>query len=436
MTYPIWRECEGLEFSKVNQSADFDVLIVGGGYSGLWSAFHLLDANSSLRIAICEAKSIGFGASGRNGGWASTEYPVSRTTLRKRYGVSAIAHLERALSDSIKAIGQFATLHAPGTNFVKSGTVTFARNDAQLKRLNASEDAGVWISGEELGELIKVNGALGGRFNPECATIQPFELLVGLARYLVSKGVQIFTNTEAKITKNSVFANSHKLTAPVIVNATEAFGENPRSFIPLYSLMVATEPLPEDFWRIVGNHSRFTFAEFSHLINYAQRTADNRLAIGGRGATYPYGSNLKIKKESTARVHEQIRNLAHSWFPALRDFRFTHAWGGPVAITRDWEPYVQWDPKVGLGRLGGYAGDGVTLSYLASKILSEEILEIQSDLRSLHFVNREIRRWEPEPIRYIGVNALVKLSGIADKEERLTGRASLLNRVIEPLILR
>jgi glycine/D-amino acid oxidase-like deaminating enzyme len=135
-------------------------------------------------------------------------------------------------------------------------------------------------------------------------------------------------------------------------------------------------------------------------------------------------------------VHDTIRSLLRSWFPILRDVNFTHSWGGAVAITRDWEPYLQWDPKSGFGRLGGYAGDGVTMSSLAAKILAHEILDAKNELRNLHFVNRKIRRWEPEPIRYLGVNALVKLSGIADTEERITGRASLLNRVIEPLILR
>jgi glycine/D-amino acid oxidase-like deaminating enzyme len=200
--------------------------------------------------------------------------------------------------------------------------------------------------------------------------------------------------------------------------------------------MVATEPLDDATWDQIGNKSRFTFAENSHMVNYAQRTRDNRIAIGGRGATYPFGSKLSDAKESTRRVHETIRALLKSWFPILSDVKFTHAWGGAVAITRDWEPYVQWNPETGLGRLGGYAGDGVTMSHLAAKILAYEILDAPTELRNLHFVNQKIRNWEPEPIRYVGVNTLVKLSGMADTEERITGRASLLNRVIEPLILR
>ena len=436
MTQPLWRADDGLAFEEVKCSADFDLVIIGGGFSGLWSAFHLIAADSSLRIAICEAEKIGFGASGRNGGWASTEYPVSRATLRKRYGDGAVSLLERSLSESVAAIGEFASKFAPRAEFVKSGTVVFARNRAQLARLRNAEYAGNWLGSAALVESINVAGALAGRFNPECATVQPFELLVGLAKYLAGKGVRIFTNTKASEVAGGALANSYQLRAPIVIRATEAFGAPGRRFIPLYSLMVATEPLPNSFWDEVGNKNRFTFAEFSHLVNYAQRTADNRLAIGGRGATYPFGSKLRIEKESTVAVHQHIRSMARSWFPSLVDFRFTHAWGGPVAITRDWEPYVQWDRGSGRGSLGGYAGDGVTMSYLAARALAASILGIDDDSRRLHFVDRVSRNWEIEPLRYLAVNTLVKLSGVADREEALSGRPSILERVIAPVILR
>ena len=149
----------------------------------------------------------------------------------------------------------------------------------------------------------------------------------------------------------------------------------------------------------------------------------------GRGATYPYGSRLDTRKESVASVHERLRVLARHWFPVLHDIRFTHSWGGAVAITRDWEPFLIWNRREGIGKIGGYVGDGVTMSYLAAKTLAGEILEIDSPLRKLHFINRKIRKWEPEPLRYLGVNSLVKLSAIADREESLTGRASVVNRV-------
>jgi glycine/D-amino acid oxidase-like deaminating enzyme len=200
--------------------------------------------------------------------------------------------------------------------------------------------------------------------------------------------------------------------------------------------MIASEVLSNEIWNQIGVKNRFTFAEGTHLVNYAQRTADNRLAIGGRGASYPFGSKLIEEREMTNSVHQSLEKMAKRWFPVLKNVKFTHAWGGAVAITRNWEPYVQFDKSTGFARLGGYAGDGVTMSYLASKILADLIVGRESNVTNLHFVNREIRKWEIEPLRYLAVNSLVKLSGIADKEEARTGRPSLVSRLISPLILR
>ena len=434
---PLWSDSPSrLTISAPSLEGFFDVAIIGGGFSGLWSAFHLKKLDPSLKIAIFEAKSLGYGASGRNGGWASSEYPVHKETLKKRIGASLTTQLFEALDQSIDEIGDFSKNHSE-VGFAKSGSLYFARNRAQLSRLKSKADErNLWLSSSEVKERLNVTGALGGVLNPSCATVHPFNLVMALAAHLQSKGVSIFENSWASPVSGGVLVNSAFIKAPVVIQATEAFAAPGREFIPLYSLMVATEPLSESIWAEIGNSERFTFAENSHMVNYAQRTVDNRIAIGGRGATYPFASKLQESKESTAKVHETIRSLLRSWFPILRDVDFTHSWGGAVAITRDWEPYVQWDPKSGFGKLGGYAGDGVTMSHLAAKVLAHEILNKGSDLRNLHFVNRKIRRWEPEPIRYLGVNALVKLSGIADTEERITGRASLLNRVIEPLILR
>jgi glycine/D-amino acid oxidase-like deaminating enzyme len=433
----LWADSSSEISYSLNHSDSYDVAIIGGGFSGLWSAYHLQQLDPQLSIVIFEAQRIGFGASGRNGGWASSDYPVYRSTLEKRHGRENTTALFNAITRSIDEIGEFAQKYAPSASFVKSGTLMFARNIAQERRLQDSQDAlHTWKEKSELEEMIRIRDARGGLFNSECATINPIGLVQGLSKYLLAKGVTICEGVYATTTEDGVLANSSHVSAPIVIQATEVFGAHEREFIPLYSLMVATQPLSDAQWREIGVDSRFTFAEGSHLINYAQRTTDNRLAIGGRGATYPLNSKLILEKEVTDSVHESLRNLAKTWFPALRNVDFTHSWGGAIAITRNWEPYVQFDGARGFGRLGGYAGDGVTMSHLSSKILAHLITGQKSELTNLHFVNKKVRKWEPEPLRYLAVNSLVKLSGIADKEEARTGRPSLVSKIIAPLILR
>lgn len=428
---------ESLIASPGEPNVSYDIAIIGGGFSGLWSAFHLIKDNPNLKIAVFEGKNYGFGASGRNGGWVSTDYPVSRSTLEKRYGTTATELLFSALQRAIAEIGEFSRAHAPLAHFVKSGTVMFARNQAQEIRLRQqADDLHIWQSKLELEQKIRVNGARGGLFNPECATVDPMGLLSGLFEYLKNSEVQLFDHSYATAVSGGVLVKSRIVQAPVVIQATEAYGAPGRDFIPLYSQMVATEPISSEIWDEIGANERFTFAEGSHLINYAQRTSDNRLAIGGRGATYPYKSKLRDAKEMTAAVHENIKDLARRWFPQLKDVEFTHAWGGAVAITRQWEPYIQFNPQTGFGRIGGYAGDGVTMSYLAAKTLADLVNERRNQLTQLHFVNAPVRKWEFEPLRFASVNSLVKLSGFADKEEAITKRPSVVSKLIAPLILR
>lgn len=433
VTGALW-QAEKIRISREDLNSQYDICIIGGGFSGLWSAHHLLNLDPSLKIAIFEAREFEFGASGRNGGWASGEFPVSKDSLISRIGEAKTTQLLEALNHSIDEIAEFSDA---SVGVAKAGSLYFARNSAQLSRLSERvDDDHIFLSANEASEMLNVEGIKGGLFTKNCATINPFNLIKFLVHSLSKRGVHLFENSFASATNGGVLVNSSYIKAPVVIQATEAFGDPGREFIPLYSLMVATEPISDSVWKEIGNSSRFTFAEASHMVNYAQRTTDNRIAIGGRGATYPFGSKLNPAKEKTAKVHATIRSLLVSWFPVLKDIQFTHAWGGAVAITRDWEPYLHWDRESGFARLGGYAGDGVTMSYLASKILAHEILEKPSELSELHFVNRKIRKWEPEPIRYLGVNALMKLSGLADKEERITGRKSFVDRVISPLILR
>ena len=403
-----------------------DVAIIGGGFTGLWSAFYLKTLDPSVRVVILEAERIGFGASGRNGGWCSALYPTSE----------GYAQIRPHLVDSIDQIGAFAKEHAPEVGFIKSGTITVARNRAQLARIEESTSPyESYLNKAALDSRIKMNGALGGLYTPDCAVIHPGRLVRALADYVEKLGVVIYENSRAlTIEPNLVKCSGASVRATSIIKATEVFSQNPRSHAPIYSLMVATEPLSEKIWDEIGLAQRESFSEALHLVNYGQRTIDNRLAVGGRGARYLFGSRLRAKHELDSRVHNEIIELVRNWFPILKKTRFTHRWGGAVSIPRDWHPYISWDKGCRIGRAGGYSGDGVSLSHLSGKTLAHLILERDHPITSLPHVNWRNPMWEPEPLRWLGVNGSVLATDLADREEALTRRPSLIAKALNSFI--
>jgi glycine/D-amino acid oxidase-like deaminating enzyme len=242
-------------------------------------------------------------------------------------------------------------------------------------------------------------------------------------------GVTIYEQTTVRrIAPRVADTDRGRVTAQVVVRATEGYtpslaGQR-RSIVPMYSLMVATEPLPEATWQQIGLRHRETFSDKRHLRIYGQRTADGRLAFGGRGAPYHYGSRVEPHFAQDPRVHAMLRRVLLDMFPVLAGTRFTHAWGGNLGIPRDWYPSLSYDPGTGLAHAGGYVGDGVATANLAGRTLAELITGQVSELQSLPWLRRQSPRWEPEPLRWLGVNAGTLVFAMADRAEARTGRPS------------
>jgi glycine/D-amino acid oxidase-like deaminating enzyme len=198
--------------------------------------------------------------------------------------------------------------------------------------------------------------------------------------------------------------------------------------------MIATEPLPEPVWEQIGLAGRPTFADYRHLIIYGQRSADGRMVFGGRGAPYHFGSRVRASYDRVPRVFAALRRALVELFPVLRDVPITHQWGGPLGIARDWHASVHFDAATGLAAAGGYVGDGVSTTNLAGRTLADLITGRSSELTRLPWVGHRSRRWEPEPLRWLGANAGLRVVTLADAEERVTGRPSVLARLAAPLL--
>ena len=440
MNRSLWRGDEQIAMrNTLSSNKSVDVAIIGGGFSGLWSAYHLKQIQPSLNIAIFEKNYVGFGASGRNGGWASAEYPTSSSRLIKEHGVQVYQNLRRSLIESIDEIGQIAKSNNWQIEYAKGGSLVFATNNAQLNRISQDLDnEHNFLNTVEAKQLLNVNNIKGGLFTPHCAALNPFKLTRALAKYLEDKGVEIFENSKVdQISDKKILVNGFEIDCHISIRATEAFTARKwmkNQQIPIYSLMVATEPLTSEQLIQVGNLQRATFQEACHLITYAQITGDNRLAIGGRGVRYKLFSRLSERSEVDNRMHSALERRALRWFPQLDGIKFQYRWGGPVALTRRWQSYLNFDQTSGRAAIGGYVGDGVTLSYLAAKTLAQKINNIK--IADLPFVDQKIGKWEPEPIRYLAVNAGFKATVAADFEERISNRPSFIAKLVDPLINR
>ncbi|HVT42633.1 MAG TPA: FAD-binding oxidoreductase [Acidimicrobiales bacterium] len=435
----------------LSEDLTVDVCIVGAGFTGLWTAHALALADPTLRVVVLEREVAGYGASGRNGGWCSALFATSDAALARLYGVDAMRAMRRAMQETVDVVGASAAAEGIACDFVKGGTVDLVRSEAQRARARAElEEARAlgtpeedlrWLEADEARSLVGATDVLGATFTPHCAALQPARLARGLADAVERRGVRIYEHTEvlelAAGQPATVRTRGGTVRADVVVRATEAwtatlpgFG---RDIVPVYSLMVATEPLGDDFWASAGLASRPTFADHRHMIIYGQRTADGRLAFGGRGAPYHYGSAVCPEFDAEPRVHALLRQTLTELFPDLARARFTHAWGGPLGIPRDWHSSVGLDRARGLAWAGGYVGDGVATTNLAGRTLADLITGTDSALTHLPWVGHRSPPWEPEPLRWLGVNGALVGMKLADRSEERRGRPSRVARVLTRL---
>ena len=423
-----------------------DVAIVGAGFTGLWTAWHLLHQDPALRVVVVEREIAGWGASGRNGGWCSALFAASWSRIRAEHGRDAAVALRRALERTVDDVAAWCDQQAVDADVAKGGTLTFARGPAQVQRVRehvaTDHDAGgsdtVWLDAQATTERIAATGVDGAAFTPHCAAIQPAKLVRGLARAVDFLGGHIYERTRAlAIDPGVVRTDRGNVRADIVVQATEGYTPDlagrSRLLAPVWSLIVATEPLPADVWARIGWRQRETVSDGRHLIIYAQRTADDRIVFGGRGAPYRFGSRTSGTRghhRTFRRLEEELRLL----FPPAADARITHRWGGVLGVPRDWMPSVGLDRDHGVAWAGGYVGDGVGCSALAGRTLGDLILGCDTDLTRLAWVGHQWPLWEREPLRWAGVRGVNAVMASADRTEARTGRPSRRAALVSRLV--
>lgn len=428
-----------------------DVVIVGGGFTGLWTAYYLKRHQAGARVVVVEREIAGFGPSGRNGGWVSAGIAGQWGVYASRTGTDAVSRAERTTYAAVDEIGEVIKRERIDCGFEKGGMLAVATSEPQAARLRgelqAARARGLGredrreLSPAELQEMAHLPACRFAVHSPHAARVDPARLARGLAEACERAGVVIYERTDAlEVRPRSVRCSGGTVTAEHVIRATESYttelpGERLR-YLPLYSLMIATEPLGEEVWEEIGWRDGLVIRDLHHLFFYAQRTRDGRIAIGGRGAPYHLSQPISESRERDPAVRSRLEETIRRQFPAAARAAITHHWGGPLAVPRDWCMAINHDRASGFGWAGGYSGHGVVAANIAGRTLADLALERDSELVSLPWVGHRARSWEPEPLRFLASRAIVELLGSADRQEDRTGRTALRPRLLAPVLPR
>lgn len=425
-----------------------DVCIIGAGYTGLWTAYYLKQAAPDLNILVVEKEFAGFGASGRNGGRLSGGFAWNHARYAARSGPESVKDMVRAMNATVDEVIRVAEAEGIDADIRRTDELMVATTPAQMVRARAevahrhawAETRVHMIGADDLSARIRIPNALGAMVVQGVARVQPAKLVRGLAMAVERLGVTIAEGTSAlTLGAGVVETDQGTVKARHILRCTEGFTATlpglKRDWLPMNSAQIVTDPLPDDVWQEIGWQAEEILGDFANAYCYCQRTREGRITVGARGTPYKFGSRLDANGAPDGATIARLTEILNRHFPAARGVGISHGWCGVLGVPRDWCATVGHDPATGMGWAGGYVGVGVSTSNLSGRTLADLVLGRDTALTRLPWVNHRVRRWEPEPLRWLGVHGLYALLVAADRREALTGGppsriARLANKVM------
>lgn len=423
-----------------------DVAVVGAGFTGLWTTRELLRRDPSRDVLVLEAETVGFGASGRNGAWLTNGLGVSPTELARRTSPGAARATVEATRETVHRVIAATQEDGIDAHVRRSGLLRIARGRQEapalehgyqaMAALGLADDLTV-LTATELADRVRVTGAHGALADPHAAAIHPGRLVRGLAERVEQLGATIVEGTrvtavqprpsgagpDADVVVTTPTGTVH---AGAVVLACEAWlPQLPgyrRAVLPVYSLVIMTEPVPDERWERIGWAGHELLSSHRLTVDYLSRSVDGRVLFGGRGAPYHLGSRISPRFDQHPPTHTALAEMLTSWFPDLAGVAISHRWGGPLGMPRDWCPNVRYDPATGIGAAYGYTGQGVAASNLAGNVLADLIVTGDTSYRDLPIVGHRSRRWEPEPVRWLAARSLQRALLRLDDRTARTGR--------------
>ncbi|WP_217450804.1 NAD(P)/FAD-dependent oxidoreductase [Vogesella oryzae] len=426
-----------------------DVVIVGAGYTGLWTAYYLKQLAPALDVVVLEAHTAGYGASGRNGGWVIGEL-AGEDRLLAGLDAGQRAACLALLRDIPAEVGRVVAREGLDCDFRHGGVLyCAARYPEQATRLRAQlahwhahghgpQDF-AWLEVAALQQQLRLAQPYGAVFSPHVATIQPAKLVRELRRCVQALGVRLYEHSPVSaIRPHEAVTAQGRVRARWVVPALEAYTAGVTGVraqqIAVQSMIIATEPLPPALWAQIGLAHGQAFSEWSRLVSYGQRTRDNRLVFGARGG-YRFGGKLRASFALTADEVALRRKLMLELFPMLAQARITHGWGGNLGVARGFAPQVVVDAANGVLSAGGYGGEGVGASNLAGRTLAALICGTQDAILQIPWQTTpdRLRRWEPEPLRWLGYNGIIRSFDWEDRVLNDPGSAGWQRRLAQGL---
>ena len=427
-------------------STTADVVILGGGYTGLWTAWRLTELDPGARIVVLEADICGGGPSGRNGGFA-TGWWDELPRLVERHGPDDALAIARAIDEAVDEIGAWCEVHGVDAWYTKAGSITASAAPAQdgvvhdaivACRVLGAGDEYVELSADEVRARVESPVFRGGVFMRGAATVQPAVLARGLRRALLERGVTIHeetTATELDGERRGGFGSigvsgrraAGRAGRPVRVRTTSTRGDGEviarsavvalnawaagwpsfgRRLVTWSSYIVLTEPIPDKLEEI-GWTGGEGLSDGRFTLHYLRTTRDGRIAIGGGGGRAGFGGRIGAAFTDDLGSAERAAAGLRRLFPSMQNVRIADAWGGPIDITADHLPMFASLKGRPVHYGHGYSGNGVAPALLGGRILAALALERAEDaILQLPLVGVRARAFPPEPFRYLGARVV------------------------------
>jgi len=397
-----------------------DVAIVGGGFTGLSTAHNLLLDEPTLRVVVLESKVVGYGASGRNGGFSMTLFGLEAGVTKMLFGQQKTVEAHRYMENAVDYVQELVAKYAMDSDYEHPGFFRVATTPGFVKRIQKDmeilTEMGIggleWWEAERVREEVDSPLFLGACWEPRSGLLDPAKHVRELKRIAMQVGATIYEETPVlEITRGKkfiVFTPAGKVTANKVVFATNAWShllpQLRRKQVPAFTHMVVTEPLSEEQLGTIGWRNRQGIEDARNLVHYFRLTKDNRIAMGGRDVSIAYGKDMD--RDHNERTFELLERDVEQIFPGLKGIRFVDRWGGPVSVPVDMAPAIGFVGDQRAVYSLGCVGHGVSMAQLNGRTIADLILEKETDLTQVWFVGRRTIPWPPEPFRFVVSQAI------------------------------